>query len=117
MFALTQQERRVVYLSVLIVFLGTVFQYAFKKYPSLRDSVNLLDSAHVYSKVDLNKASLSELVEVPYIGEYTAANIIEYRLERGWFNAIEQVKEVKGIREKNYERFYRYLKIDGGDGL
>ena len=110
MFAFTKQERMVLSLFVVIVLSGSILQYAFKKYPSLKDTVNLIDSDKIYSKVDINTASLEELIDIPYIGEYTAANIIQYRRKHGLFTAVEQIKNVKGIRGKNYEKFYRYLK-------
>jgi len=111
MFSFTKQERLVLYLFVLIVLFGSSLQVAFKKYPSLGDIVNLIDSDRIYYKVDINTASFEELVNIPYIGEYTANNIIKYRQEQGSFANIEQVKNVKGIRDKNYQRFYKYLKV------
>jgi competence protein ComEA len=111
MFALTKQERAVLSLLAMIVLSGSMLRYAFKKYPVLKDAVNLIDSDKIYSKVDINAASLEELVDIPYIGEYTAANIIRYRQRHGPFKAIEEIKNVKGIREKNYAKFYQYLTL------
>jgi len=107
----TKQERAVLFLFVLIVLSGSIVQYAFKKYPTLGDIVNLIDSDRIYSKVNINTALLEDLIDIPYIGEYTAANIIQYRQQHGPFTSIKQVKNVKGIRDKNYEKFYMYLKI------
>jgi len=73
--------------------------------------VNLIDSEQIYFKVDINTAALEELIDVPYIGRYTAENIIRYRQENGPFKDKAHVKKVKGVRDKNYERFYKYLKI------
>jgi len=111
MLSFTKQERIVLSLFVLIVLSGSIFQYAFKKYPSLKDIVNLIDSDRIYSKIDINSASFEEFVEIPYIGEYTASNIIQYRQTHGPFTEIKQIKNVKGIRDKNYQRFYRHLKV------
>jgi len=111
MFSFTKQERLVLYLFVLIVLFGSLLQVAFKKYPSLGDIVNLIDSDQIYYKVDINTASFDELVNIPYIGEYTANNIIKYRQEHDPFTDIEQIKNVKGIRDKNYQHFYKNLKI------
>ena len=111
MFHFTKQERTVLSLFVLVALLGAILQYAFAKYPALVDIVNLIDSDRIYSKVDINTASVEELVDISYIGEYTASNIIRYRQEHGSFSRIEQIKNVKGIRDKNYEKFYRYLCI------
>ena len=88
-----------------------MLQVAFKKYPLLKDIANLAESDQLYAKVNINTASFEELVGLPYIGEYTANNIIAYRKEHGPFSSIEQIKNVKGIHAKNYEKFYRYLKI------
>ena len=94
----------------MIVLFGSSLQVAFKKYPSLGDIVNLIDSDRIYSKVDINTASFEELVNIPYIGEYTANNIIKYRQEHGLFTTHDQLKRVKGIRDKNYQKFSPYLK-------
>ena len=110
MFSFTKQERLVLYLLVLIVLFGSSLQVAFKKYPSLSDIVNLIDSERIYDKVDINTASFEELVKIPYIGEYTAINIIRYRQEHGLFTARDQIKNVKGIRDKNYQKFVPFLK-------
>jgi len=111
MLVLTKQERTVLFFFVGTVFFGSILNTAFLKYPSLHNIVNLIDSDRIYSKTDINNASLEELVDIPYIGEYTAANIIRYREVNGPFTEIVQIKNVKGIRDKNYERFYKHLKI------
>jgi len=110
MLSFTKQEKFVLYLFVLIVLFGSLLQYAFKKHPSLSNIVNLIDSDRIYYKVDVNSASLQELVSIPYIGEYTAANIIKYRQVNGPFYALDQLKQIKGIRDKNYKKFFPYLK-------
>ena len=107
----TRQERLVILFLVIIFVLGSVSQYAFKKYPFLADIVNVMGSEKLYAKVDVNKASLEEFIEVPYIGEYTARNIVFYRRANGPFVSIEQLKNVKGIRDKNFNIFKRYLEI------
>ncbi len=111
MFHFTKQERTVLSLFVLVALLGSVLKCAFARYPTLVDTVNLIDSDRIYRKVDLNTASVEELVDIPYIGEYTASNIVCYRRDHGPFSSIEQIKNVKGIRDKNYERFYKYLSV------
>ena len=95
----------------LAVFCGSVLHYAFKRYPRLADMINYVDSDKAYSKLDLNRAGFEELVALPFIGEYTAQNIIEYRREHGPFQSVEEVKQVKGIKIKNYERFAPYLRV------
>ena len=112
MLCFTPQERTVLCALAVIILTGSSLHYAFKKYPQLKDSVNLIESDRIYPKVDLNTASLDELISIPYIGTYTAQNIIQYRKENGLFTNIIQVKSVKGIRDKNYTKFAKYLKVN-----
>ena len=112
MFHLTKDEQRVLLVLAMIIFLGAVIEYSFKKYPQLRDVVNLIDTPKLYPKMDINTASLEELVSLPYIGNYTAAEIIKYRELNGPFTSLKQLKSVKGIRDKNFERFKDFLKIN-----
>jgi len=98
-------------LLALVMLLGSTGQYLFKKYPHLRDSVNLIDSDRIYPKVNINTATHEELVDIPYIGDYTAKNIIQRRLEIGWFTSLEQLKTIKGIKERNFQIFSKYLNI------
>jgi len=107
----TQQERLVLSVLAIVVFSGSFLQIIFKKYPHIHNIVNLIDSDVIYHKVDLNTASKKEFITIPYIGEYTAQSIIQYRNKNGLFSSIEEVKKVKGIREKNYEKFKKYLKV------
>lgn len=111
MFYFTKQEKTVLSVFILIMISGSILQYAFKKYPGLGDIVNLIDSDIIYAKVDINTASVEELIDIPYIGAYTASNIIRYREEHGPFKRIDQIKDVKGIRDANYKKFYKYLKV------
>ena len=54
------------------------------------------------SKVDLNRATAEQLMELPGIGEKVAQRIIAYREEQGPFGAIEELMNVRGIGEKTY---------------
>lgn len=111
MINFTRQERLVLLVLAFVLLSGSTFQYFFKRYPRFKDSVHLLENDRLGPKVDLNTASLDDFVRLPYIGEYTARNIIAYRTERGRFASVEEVKLVKGIKEKNYQKFSRYLTV------
>ena len=111
MFSFTKQERTVLSLLLLVVLSGTVLRYVFTKYPTLADTIRLIENGRMYPQVDINTASVEALIDIPYIGEYTANNIIRYREEHGPFSQLEEIKNVKGIKDKNYERFYKYLII------
>ena len=55
------------------------------------------------SKININKASISELKQITGIGESTANKIIDYRENVGKLKKIEDIKEVKGIGDSKYE--------------
>lgn len=52
------------------------------------------------SKININKADVSKLMELKGIGKKYAERIVEYRNENGAFKKIEDLKGVKGIGEK-----------------
>ncbi|MFA8449441.1 MAG: ComEA family DNA-binding protein [Bacteroidales bacterium] len=54
--------------------------------------------------IDLNIADSIDLCKVRGIGPYTASKIVKYRKLLGGFYSIEQLKEVYGMRTKNFKR-------------
>jgi len=54
--------------------------------------------------VNINTASAAELDALPSISRAIAERIVEYRSMNGPFLAIEQLKEIKGIGEKTFEK-------------
>jgi competence ComEA-like helix-hairpin-helix protein len=62
--------------------------------------------------VDLNTADSTALVSVSGIGALTASRIMEYRARLGGFAAVEQLAEIRGMTEQNYERIIEQIYID-----
>ncbi|WP_234014766.1 ComEA family DNA-binding protein [Staphylococcus chromogenes] len=61
--------------------------------------------------INLNLAQESDLVEVPGIGPSKAQSIIAYRDEKGGFKSVEDLKEIKGIGEKTFEKLKDYFTV------
>lgn len=56
------------------------------------------------SPVDINRATLRELTELPGIGVVMAQRIVDYRSAHGRFSNRDDLMNVKGIGKKTFER-------------
>jgi competence protein ComEA len=62
-------------------------------------------------KVNINTATAQELDTLPGIGETTAARIIEYRRQNGFFAAIEDIMNVSGIGEAKFNAIQELITV------
>jgi competence protein ComEA len=60
--------------------------------------------------VNINQASLEELVSLPGIGPVTAGKIISYR-EEHVFTRVEEIQKVPGIGPATFEQIRAYLTV------
>jgi competence protein ComEA len=56
------------------------------------------------AKLDLNQASVQEFEELPGIGPVLAERIVDYRKSRKTFRTVDDLREVKGIGQKKFDR-------------
>ncbi len=63
------------------------------------------------SLININLASITELMTLPGIGETKANNIISYREENGFFKAIEEIKNVSGIGDATFDQFKALITV------
>jgi len=108
---LNRQEKLFVLTLCAVLFVGASLDAAVKKYPFLFSMLNVMENEAVYPKININSANLEELIRIPYIGNFTAQQIIARRVTQGPFRSLDELKNVKGIKEKNFERFRSYLSI------
>ncbi len=62
--------------------------------------------------VNINTASKEEFMTIRGIGPVTADKIIEYRTEKGKFNSVSELKNVKGIGDKTLEKIKGEVTIE-----
>lgn len=62
-------------------------------------------------KVSLNRATREELMTLPGIGEAKADAIISYREEHGSFKAIEDIKNISGIKDGVFNKIKDSIKL------
>ncbi len=70
-----------------------------------------LSSGFAWATVNLNTASKDELVALPGIGPVKAQAILDHRAAHGPFKSIEQLKDVKGIGAKRFEKLKPELSV------
>lgn len=61
--------------------------------------------------LDVNRASQQDFERLPGIGPVLAGRIIEYRDARGGFRDIEQLRRVKGVGKKTFERIRAFVAV------
>jgi competence protein ComEA len=63
------------------------------------------------AKVNLNTASVEQLTTLPGIGPQLAARIVEYRQKSGRFSSPQELMNVRGIGEKNFQKIEQWLTV------
>lgn len=63
------------------------------------------------SRININKATQTELESLPGIGPSTAQKIIAYREESGKFTSVEDIKNVSGIGSAKYEKMKEFISV------
>jgi len=64
------------------------------------------------TKVDLNKATVQELVKIKGIGQKYAERIVAYRGNNGKFAKIEDIMKIKGIGKKKFESIKDHISVE-----
>lgn len=72
---------------------------------------NIKEEDNTPKIVNINTASKEELMTLKGIGESKAIAIIKYRDEHGLFNSIDDIKNIKGIGEKMFEKIKDFITL------
>lgn len=63
--------------------------------------------------ININTATVAELIRLPGIGETYASRIVEYRQEHGPFESVGELIHVPGIGEKRLEAIWDLVTVGG----
>lgn len=65
---------------------------------------NCIENSSNSDLININTATLDELLNLSGIGESKAENIIKYREENGNFKSIDEIKNISGIGDALFEK-------------
>lgn len=61
--------------------------------------------------LDLNRATMADLEELPRVGPVTAQKIVDFRQQHGRFDSVEQLKEIAGIGDRTFEQLAPLVRV------
>ena len=109
MFELSRKEKNALVLISLFLFIGFCIGYIFR--PQKKNIPEKVVKNFETFKIDINKATEEELVNLSGIGPALAQRIISYREKHGNFTNMEDIRQVKGIGAIKYEKIKKYIKV------
>lgn len=104
-------------IAVIALALGLYLECCDKKEFVISSVPNQIDKSDIENKshyddegrLDINLATIEELMELKGIGEVLAPRIVNYREERGQFMAVEELTLVPGIGYKTLNNNREYI--------
>lgn len=77
-----------------------------------RDIGTTKQSPETKTLININTATIGELIQIKGIGPKTAERIVEYRDVNGPFFYIEDIQKVKGIGPKTFKAIRDWITLD-----
>ncbi len=65
--------------------------------------------------INVNTATVEQLMMLPGIGEKTAKAVVSYRQANGQYKSIDDVAKVKGIGKKKLDKIRQHLALQGAN--
>jgi competence protein ComEA len=101
MLGLTRQERQVVLFLLAVGLVGQGINFSAKLDRRIEKAVTVGEDE---VKIDINRASLEDLLATHLMPQKLSRKIIEFRNVHGPFRELAELKEVKGIGDYRYEK-------------
>ncbi|HPD18893.1 MAG TPA: helix-hairpin-helix domain-containing protein [Candidatus Goldiibacteriota bacterium] len=103
---LTREEKTILLIILTSLILGCVIYF----FTSFKEKIKVENKAE--GQINLNTASMEEIDKLPGIGKTISLRIIEYREKNNGFKNTEELKKIKGITEKKFEKIRKYVKTE-----
>lgn len=97
---LTNSERRVLIFIIVVLLVGSAGVFL-RPVPLQETEKN---EELTSFPININTATVEELVLLPSIGEVMAKRIVEYRIKNNGFKTEEEIMNVKGIGKAKFEK-------------
>ena len=62
--------------------------------------------------ININAATIDELKLIPGFGEITCQKIVDYRIRKGPFQSIYDLKNITGITDEKIEQIQQMITVD-----
>ncbi len=109
----TKEEKTALIFLLAALFAGSAVMYCKKIFPRYPEILELKESKYNHAKkININKAAEKELTRIKGVGSVLAARIILYRKQNGDFRKTEEIKNIKGIGPKTYEKIKDSLTLE-----
>ncbi|GJQ22595.1 MAG: helix-hairpin-helix domain-containing protein [Planctomycetia bacterium] len=72
-----------------------------------------LSATEVAGKVNINTATEEQIAVLPGIGPKLASEVVSYRKANSNFREIEDLKKVKGVGDKKFEKIKNFVVVEG----
>ncbi|MBI4202639.1 MAG: ComEA family DNA-binding protein [Chloroflexi bacterium] len=81
--------------------------------PAAGEPVAAVASSAQGSRVNINTATLAELMALPNIGQVRAQAILDYRYQNGPFQRTDELMKVPGIGSATYQGLQDLVTVGG----
>lgn len=108
----TKDEKKVLVFILIVIFIGISVLYLKKLAPVSRFIELSEKEIKKEKKININKATKEELTKLTGIGPVMAGRIVAYREKNGPFGSEEDIKNVKGIGDKTFEKIKNEILLE-----
>ncbi|MBN2483607.1 MAG: helix-hairpin-helix domain-containing protein [Candidatus Omnitrophica bacterium] len=105
----TDSERKILLILGLLLLGGLLIRHLPENLRPDKIPVSHSQEGVAFEKVNVNKATLNDLIAIPGIGPVLADRIIRYRTENGYISTAEELLNVKGVGPASLETITKYI--------
>jgi len=109
---MTKQEKAAIFFLIAMLILGLVVKYYKIKTCRINPKIDVQKIIEEKQTIKINTATVQDFSGLPGIGPALAQRIVDYRNEFGSFLMLEDLKKVKGLGGKKYDKIKDYLVVD-----